>query len=92
MNAQDLTYTEAVHLLAKWAEWAALRDQLVRDAYAARVTKTEIHKLTGLARTTVDAILAEEVQWPLLPRALHQVPGEDSTPPVPPGTDPAPQR
>jgi hypothetical protein len=36
------------------------RDELVRGGYAAGFTKTQIHEMTGLARTTIDRILAGE--------------------------------
>ena len=34
-----------------------MRDQLVRDAHAAGITKTDIHRITGIARTTIDRIV-----------------------------------
>jgi hypothetical protein len=33
------------------------RDDIVRAAYAAGFSKTKIHRLTGLARSTIDRIL-----------------------------------
>lgn len=36
------------------------RDRLVRNAHAAGVSKNRIHTITGLARTTIDRILAGE--------------------------------
>lgn len=52
---------EAARLEAELAEWAAnnaRRDELVRAAYHAGVSKHRIHVLTGIARTTIDRILA----------------------------------
>lgn len=51
-----------VHLaeeaLEAWAASDRQRDQLVRAANAAGVSKNRIHTITGIARTTVDRILA----------------------------------
>lgn len=44
--------------LAKWAACVAERDELVRGAFAAGIPKHRIHTLTGIARTTIDRILA----------------------------------
>lgn len=54
---QGLPLTEARMLLRVWAGHAAERDRLVRAAYTAGLSKREIHRLTGLARMTVDHIL-----------------------------------
>jgi len=35
------------------------RDDVIRAAYAAGYSKSELHRLTGLARTTINRILAE---------------------------------
>ena len=51
---------EALRLEAELAEWAAnnaRRDELVRAAYRAGVSKHRIHIITGLARTTIDRII-----------------------------------
>jgi hypothetical protein len=37
-------------------EWLDQRDGLVCDAVAAGITKQEVHQISGLARTTIDAI------------------------------------
>jgi hypothetical protein len=50
---------EAVHRLKIWAYAHARRDEFVRVAYAAGVSVRRIHKLTGIARTTIDRILAD---------------------------------
>ena len=46
--------------LSKWAEDQALltvqRNQLVRQALAAGITKQKIHQRTGIARSTIDRI------------------------------------
>lgn len=36
------------------------RDDMVRRALAAGISKNRIHTLTGIARTTIDRILKEE--------------------------------
>jgi hypothetical protein len=37
-----------------------LRDDHVRSALAAGVSKQEVHDLTGIARTTIDRIIREQ--------------------------------
>lgn len=44
--------------MLRWREYHGQRDTLIRRAHAAGVTKTDIHRLTGIARTTIDSILA----------------------------------
>lgn len=48
-------------MLTVWAaeqhDVTARRDQVVRDAVAAGVSKSEVHRLTGIARTTIDRIV-----------------------------------
>jgi hypothetical protein len=46
--------------LADWAENNAKRDDLVRRAVAAGVSKHRIHVLTGIARTTIDRIVSDD--------------------------------
>lgn len=36
------------------------RDQVIREAFDHGFTKLEIHRLSGIARTTIDRILKEE--------------------------------
>ncbi|WP_157546733.1 hypothetical protein [Hamadaea tsunoensis] len=52
---------EAEKALAAWA--SVERDELVRAAHAAGVSKNRIHTITGIARTTIDRIL----ETPMLP-------------------------
>lgn len=47
--------------LLDWATNHARRDELVRAARDAGVSKHRIYILTGIARTTIDRILREEV-------------------------------
>jgi hypothetical protein len=54
-----MTREEAEAALQAWA--TVHRDDLVRAAHAAGVSKNRIHALTGLARTTVDRILEAPV-------------------------------
>lgn len=49
--------TEAARQLTEWAAVNAKRNQLVCGALLAGITKTEIHTITGIARTTIDRIL-----------------------------------
>lgn len=46
--------------LTEYRRWADGRDDMVRRAQAAGVSKNRIHVLTGIARTTIDRILKEE--------------------------------
>lgn len=58
---EELTLRQARELLAQWAADRsavdARRDQVVRTAVASGVSKNEVHKITGIARTTVDRII-----------------------------------
>jgi len=51
------TKGEAESDLREWAANRDRRDEIVRAASAAGVSKNRIHVLTGIARTTVDRIL-----------------------------------
>ena len=57
----ELTVRQARELLAAWtAEQDAVagrRDEVVRAAVAAGLSKSEVHRLTGMARTTIDRIV-----------------------------------
>jgi len=57
----DLTVRQARELLAAWAAdkdaVARKRDDVVRAVIAAGVSKNEVHKVTGIARTTIDRII-----------------------------------
>ena len=53
-----MTEEEAREALAHWADQRRQRDTLVRQAVAAGVSKNQVHQITGLARTTIDFILA----------------------------------
>ena len=57
----ELTVRQAREMLAGWAaEQDAVgsrRDEVVRAAIDAGLSKSEVHRLTGLARTTIDRIL-----------------------------------
>jgi hypothetical protein len=57
----QLTVRQAVEMLASWAAdrravdgW---RDEVVRTAAQAGLIKSEIHRLAGIARSTLDRIL-----------------------------------
>ncbi len=53
----ELTVRQARELLTEWATVVADRDARVITAYESGVSKAEIARLTGIARTTVDRIL-----------------------------------
>jgi hypothetical protein len=54
-----MTYGEAERALARYAETTGGRDELVRAAFAAGLSKHRIHQLSGIARTTIDRILED---------------------------------
>jgi hypothetical protein len=60
-SVTELTVREAREMLAGWAaEQDAVgrrRDEVVRAAIDAGLSKSEVHRLTGIARTTIDRIL-----------------------------------
>jgi hypothetical protein len=62
IGMEELTVRQARELLARWtadqAVITARRDEVVRAAVDAGLSKIEVHRLTGIARTTVDRILA----------------------------------
>jgi hypothetical protein len=49
---------EAEHMLAEWVTVTRSRDERVRAAVAAGVSKHRVHVITGLGRSTIDRILA----------------------------------
>jgi hypothetical protein len=55
----QLTQDQAERELVAWATANACRDDVIRAAYRAGVTKSKIHAITGIARTTIDRILEE---------------------------------
>ena len=57
LGVKELTVRRARELLTEWASVAASRDDRVRIAFASGLSKSEISRLTGVARTTVDRIL-----------------------------------
>ena len=58
----ELTVRQAREMLAAWAAEqdlvAGRRDDVVRAAVAAGLSKSEVHRLTGIARTTIDRIVS----------------------------------
>ena len=60
-SVKELTVRQAREMLAGWAaEQDAVgsrRDEVVRAAIDAGLSKSEVHRLTGIARTTIDRIL-----------------------------------
>ncbi len=59
----DLTVRQAREMLAAWAaEHDAVdsrRDEVVRAAVDAGLSKSEVHRLTGIARTTIGRIVGD---------------------------------
>ena len=60
-SVKELTVRQAREMLAGWAaEQDAVgsrRDEVVRAAVDAGLSKSEVHRLTGMARTTIGRIL-----------------------------------
>ena len=60
-SVTELTVRKAREMLAAWAAdhdaVGSRRDEVVRAAIDAGVSKSEVHRLTGMARTTIDRIV-----------------------------------
>jgi hypothetical protein len=60
----ELTVRQARELLVAWAAEqdavAGRRDAVVRAAVGAGLSKSEVHRLTGIARTTIDRIIGSD--------------------------------
>lgn len=77
LGVKELTVRRARELLTEWASVAASRDDRVRIAFASGLSKSEISRLTGVARTTVDRILEDKAgQMPDGPQAEHDLGGK----------------
>lgn len=61
-DVTELTVRQARELLARWASEqsavTAKRDEVILAAVDAGLSKSEVHRLTGVARTTIDRVLA----------------------------------
>jgi hypothetical protein len=57
---QPLSREQAEHLLEEWASTSRNRDNIVRRAVKAGVSKHRVHVITGLGRSTIDRILEKE--------------------------------
>lgn len=61
---EELTLRQARELLAGWKAKqetvTSRRDEVVRVAVASGLSKSEIHRITGIARTTIDRIIEAE--------------------------------
>jgi hypothetical protein len=55
---RELTMREATEMLTEYAAVVASRDDRVREALRAGLTKNRIHVLSGLGRMTIDRILS----------------------------------
>jgi hypothetical protein len=66
---REPTVREARQMLTEWAAKQAAvsaeRDIVIRQAVAAGLSKMEIHRLSGVARTTVDRIVESERDGPV---------------------------
>lgn len=49
---------EAEQMLAEWVTVTRDRDNRVRAAVAAGISKHRVHQITGIGRSTIDRILA----------------------------------
>ena len=56
-----LTEEEAEQALTRYAEARDSRDDLVFAAFNAGLSKHRIHELSGIARTTIDRIIAADI-------------------------------
>ena len=58
----ELTVRQAREMLTAWADEqdavAGRRDEVVQAAVDAGLSKAEVHRLTGIARTTIDRIVS----------------------------------
>jgi hypothetical protein len=58
----ELTVRQAREILTAWAaerrSVAGRRDEVVSVAVEAGLSKAEVHRLTGIARTTIDRIVS----------------------------------
>jgi hypothetical protein len=71
MSKRHPTIADAERVAADWAATVARRDQIVRAVRAAGLSKSRIHELTGIARTTIDRILKET---PMVTEVIATVP------------------
>jgi hypothetical protein len=55
----EWTREHAEQELAAWAAANEYRDEIIKGAYRAGVTKARIHAITGVARTTIDRVLQD---------------------------------
>lgn len=53
-----MTREEAEQLLSEWVLVTRERDNRVRAAVTAGITKHRVHQITGIGRSTIDRILA----------------------------------
>ena len=64
----ELTLRQSRELLAEWAaqqaEVTRRRDEVVRIAVDSGVSKSDVHRLTGIARTTIDRIVSSAADRP----------------------------
>lgn len=63
-----ITQSRARELLARWARNNDMRDKIVIRSYHAGISKREISIVTGIARTTIDRIIARHVPELFTPR------------------------
>lgn len=56
-RSEEQTIHQARDVLERYGDYMRGRDEMVARAHHAGVSKSEISRLTGIARTTVDRIL-----------------------------------
>jgi DNA invertase Pin-like site-specific DNA recombinase len=59
LRVEELTVRQARESLTDWAAVNVSRDDRIRTAHHSGLSKSEIARLSGVARTTVDRILEE---------------------------------
>ena len=62
MDAPELTLRQARQLCTEYGNWHARRYQIFRTAHSAGVTPTEIARLTGHGRATVERALQNRTE------------------------------
>jgi len=60
--------------LVEWAAVTRSRDERVRAAVEAGLTKNTVHRLTGIGRMTIDRILAGQADGPVTAFAGERTP------------------
>src|SRR6516162_600533 len=59
MDVPDLTVREARILLVEYGQWHRQRDDLFRVAHRSGITISEISRLTGHGRSTIERVITD---------------------------------